>query len=114
VLKHIKPKDILEFLLYGLAFVALIVVCGLENAPLGILLPVLVIVALPLWIGWFVLVAYERKKRAGQPRLKMMHNGEWLDVVEVEYVPQRRDIPIYDQFNDPQDPGYIDYTKENH
>lgn len=112
MLKHIKPKDILEFLLFGVALVVLFIVCGMENAPLPVLLPTLGLVSLILWITWFCIVAYERKQRAEKPKLKMMHNGEWHDLVEVEYVPKRQDFPIYDQDNDPQDLGYNN-TKEN-
>lgn len=114
MLKHIKPKDIVEFFLFGLIAVAVFIVCGMENAPLSILLPTAGIVALFLWLIWFGIVIHERNQTAKKPKLKMMHNGEWHDVVEVEYVPQRQDFPIYDQDNDPQDPGYIDYTKEKH
>ncbi|AWN03282.2 hypothetical protein PBI_CAMILLE_35 [Microbacterium phage Camille] len=78
VLKHIKPRDILEFFLYGIGIVALILIAGyLESAPLGAALWVAVILAVALWIVWFVIVARQRKQENAEPTLWMMQNGLW-------------------------------------
>lgn len=107
---HIKPKDLLEFFLFGLIVVALLVLCSLESAPLPILLWTLLPIAGVLWIVWFIMLALERKKEARR-RLKIYRNGEWVDTDD--FVPHPRIAQFYDQDNDPHDnPDYVDYTKE--
>lgn len=79
MLKHIKLKDLIEFFLIGVGFMVLILVASiLDSAPLGQALWLGVVLALILWIVWFVDVAIERRKNA--PRLKILKDGRWIDI----------------------------------
>lgn len=105
--KHLKPKDIIEFLAFGLGFVALIVIAGfLESSPIGISMWIAVVLALLLWIVWAIIVINDRKAQAATPRLKIMRNGQWVDVtpsIAREFTgnsPRRDQIGVYDQDED--------------
>lgn len=106
MLKHIKPKDILEFFLFALAFIAIIAVAGfLESAPISIALWVAAGLGVILWITWFIVVAVQRKREAKRPTLKIMHNGKWVDVdsqvgaqlMAQHYASPRRPLEVFDQ-----------------
>lgn len=99
MLKHIKPRDILEFFLFGIGILALIVLAGfLESAPLSVSIWVAVVLSVALWIVWFVLIAKERNKEAAAPKLKIMRNGQWVDVMTGDTSPRtRREARIFDQ-----------------
>lgn len=110
MLKHIKPKDILEFLLFGALIVLLLFVCSIVTAPLPVLLWTLLPLAAVLWVIWFIVVVYERNKRAKAPGLKIFRNGEWIDVQTGEaFQPTRRQAQFYDQDNDPHDTNTKEY-----
>ena len=73
MLKHSKPRDIVEFFLFGLIFVALIGFAGfLETAPLSLTMLVALVVGLGLWITWFILVVRQRAREHRRPDLKIM------------------------------------------
>ena len=96
--KHLKPRDIVEFLLFGLGFLALIVIAGfLENAPIGISMWVAVVLALALWIVWAIIVINDRKREAAAPKLYIMKNGVWAEVVNGQQPATRREARIFDQ-----------------
>lgn len=98
--KHLKPKDIIEFLAFGLGFVALIVIAGfLESSPIGISMWVAVILALMLWIVWAIIVVNDRKRQAAIPKLMIMQNGVWAEVAPVQPT-TRREARIFDQDED--------------
>ena len=81
MLKHIKPRDIVEFFLFGLIFVALIGFAGfLETAPLSLTMLVALVVGLGLWITWFILVVRQRAREHRRPDLKIMVDGKWVSV----------------------------------
>lgn len=114
MLKHIKPIDIVEFLLFGFGFLALIILAGfLESAPLGITIWVAIGLAFLLWILFAVLRARQRSAEAAKPRLKMMHNGQWLDVAVIEQIQQspRRPVQIFDQ--DEEAIKHLDFDNAN-
>ena len=95
--KHLKPRDIVEFLLFGLGFLALIVIAGfLENAPIGISMWVAVVLALALWIVWAIIVINDRKNQAKAPKLFITKNGVWAEVVSGAPT-TRREARIFDQ-----------------
>ena len=72
MLKHIKPRDIVEFFLFGLIFVALIGFAGfLETAPLSLTMLVALVVGLGLWITWFILVVRQRAREHRRPDLRV-------------------------------------------
>lgn len=114
MLKHIKPIDIVEFLLFGIGFLALIILAGfLESAPLGITVWVAVGLAFFLWLTFFVLRARQRAAEAAKPKLKMMHNGQWLDVAVIEQLNHspRRPVQIFDQ--DADAIQHLDFEQTN-
>lgn len=87
MLKHIKPRDIVEFLLFAVGFVALVTLAAfLESAPLSLSLWIAVALGVVLWIIWGILVIREREKEARKPRLKIMRNGTWEDVMGLDDV----------------------------
>lgn len=97
-MKHLKLRDILEFLMWSFAIIALIALAGfLESAPLGITMWVAVILAVILWIVWGVLVIRERNAAASAPKLKIMHNGQWVDVAEIQSDIRPISQPLFDQ-----------------
>lgn len=111
MLKHIKPKDVIEFFLIALGFMALMVVASiLESAPLGIALWLAVALSVILWIAWWVVVVIQRNKETQKPKLKIMSNGEWVDVdspngaaaLASAYSTPRRPIQLFDQDNKEQ------------
>ena len=106
MLMHIKIRDILEFFLFALGFLAIIAVAGfLETAPLAIALWVGAGLGIILWITWFIVVALQRKREAKRPTLKIMHNGEWVDVdspigvqlLAQQYRRPQRPLELFDQ-----------------
>lgn len=121
MLKHIKPRDLIEFFLFGLAFLALVVVAGyLESTPVGTAIWVAVVLAIVLWITWFLLVARDRNRDAARPKLKMMRNGEWVDVDTLvdpanlqpaQFFDQDNVAPITSSINEVSS-RYIDINKE--
>ena len=95
--KHLKPKGIIEFLAFGLGFVALIVIAGfLESSPIGISMWVAVILSLLLWIVWAIIVINDRKRQAATPNLMIMQNGVWMEVV-ADKPATRREARLFDQ-----------------
>lgn len=112
--KHIKPKDILEFILLGVAVIVLLVVGGMENQPLPVLLPTLGWIAVILWVTWFIVIARERKQRAENRKLHLFRNGEWQEVDPVSpALPTRRQAQFYDQDEDAIKHLDPDTAKEN-
>jgi Zn-dependent protease with chaperone function len=103
VLKHIKPRDILEFILFGFGFLALVLIAAfLESGPIALILWVAVSLGFILWIIFAVIVARQRAAEAAKPRLKMMHNGQWMDVAVIEQLNNspRRPVQLFDQDED--------------
>ena len=101
MLKHIRPKDVVEFLLIGLAVTVLIIVAGiLESAPLGIALWLAVALAVILWVTWFIIVGIQRNNDSRRPKLKILRNGQWVDVEHVsDLSTPRRPVQLFDQDN---------------
>lgn len=96
MLKHIKPRDIIQFMLTGFSFLALILIAGfLETAPIALAIWVAVGLATALWIVWIILVARDRREEL-RPRLMIMRNGEWVDVDDAAKT-HSREHPIFDQ-----------------
>ena len=104
MLKHIKPKDVIEFFLIALGFMALMVVASiLESAPLGIALWLAGALSVILWIAWWVVVVIQGNKE--NRALKIMVNGKWEDVdspagaamLAQTYSTPRRPIQLFDQ-----------------
>lgn len=112
MLKHITPKDVVEFILFGLAIVAMIVVAGIiESAPITLSVWIVVVLAAILWFTWIVLVARERNREARRPKLKMMWNGQWVDVDSLSPVnTPRRQVQFFDQ--DETNIHHLDFNKE--
>lgn len=106
---HIKPKDIVEFLLIGILVVALIFLAGfLETAPLGITMWVAVFLAVLLWIAWGVLVILQRREEdkplVTMPELWVSNGKEWVSMSDptkkrpfVSRADSRRAATIFDQ-----------------
>jgi len=107
---HIKPKDIVQTMLYLIGFLTLMVLAAyLETAPMAVILGLWIVAALVLIliVTWFILVAKERERENARPKLKMMQNGRWVEVASIEgtslikALPEsdspRRPISIFDQ-----------------
>ncbi|QCG77533.1 hypothetical protein SEA_DIZZYRUDY_36 [Microbacterium phage DizzyRudy] len=81
MLKHIKPRDIVEFFLFAFVIMVLILVTGvLESAPLEQAVLVAIPLAIALWLTWFILIARERARDHRRPDLKIMVDGKWVSV----------------------------------
>lgn len=78
MLKHITPKDLVEFLGFGLGFVVLIILAGsLEAAPLGIAILFAIVAAFVLWVVWAIIVIRDRKGSAGKT-LWVSDGTQWI------------------------------------
>ena len=112
MLKNIKPKDVVEFFLFGLAFLALIVIAGyLDSAPIGQAIWVAVGLAVVLWLIWLALVARDRNRETARPKLKMMRNGQWVDVdTRVDPSNLQRTAQFFDQ--DEAAAHHLDFNKK--
>ena len=100
MLKHIKPKDLIEFFLFGFVFVAIIVISGfLEAAPLSLGLLIAAAIGLILWVLWFALVARDRRREAKAPVLWMSNGKTWVAQDGSGRIQPftRRVQPIFDQ-----------------
>lgn len=100
MLKHLKPRDILETLLFLVCFIALFAFAGyLETAPLGISLWMAGGLAVVLWIVYIVVVARQRHQEQNQPTLWMAVNGYWVaqDGSGRSFPMQKTVQPIFDQ-----------------
>lgn len=75
------PRDIIEVILFLVAFIALFALAGyMETAPIEITMWLAAIVSILLWVVYILVVAYQRNKEANRPRLKIMYKGQWVDV----------------------------------
>lgn len=117
-MKHIKPKDIVEFMVFGLLVALLIFVSGyLESTPIYQGVIVAGVLASILWIIWGVLTYRDRR-----PRLMVWIDGRgWVDTSENDETYEDvflhpkavklRQTQLYDQ--DADAIAHLDFDKEN-
>ncbi len=78
-MKHITPRDIVEFFLFGLGVVLLIILAAvLESTPVGISFWFAAILAVGLWVFWFYLVIRDRKKEALKSVIWVANATHWV------------------------------------
>jgi len=87
MLRNLKPRDILEVLLFLICFITIFAVASyLETAPLSIALWLGGLMAVLLWIAYIIVVSVQRNREASRMKLKIMSNGKWVDVDSPEGV----------------------------
>lgn len=100
MLKHLKPRDILEVLLFLIGFIAIFAFAGyLETAPLGYAMWMAGILAVILWIVYIAIVAHQRKEEVNKPTLWMVVDGYWVaqDGSGRRFPTKKTTQPIFDQ-----------------
>ena len=79
MLKNLKPRDILEVLLFLICFIAIFAVAGvIETAPLSIALWLGGGLAIILWIAYIIVLAVQRNNELNRQTLWMAVNGHWV------------------------------------
>jgi len=80
-MKHLKPRDILEILLFLICFITIFALAGyLETAPISSALWLGGGFAIVMWAAYIITVSAQRKREAARMRLKIMSDGVWVDV----------------------------------
>lgn len=78
-MRHLKPRDIVEALLFLTCFTALFALAGfLETAPLGLSMWMAAIVAVVLWIAYLIVVIRQRTQDINRQTLWMAVDGHWV------------------------------------
>lgn len=105
-MKNLKPRDILQVLLFLLCFITIFAVAGyLETAPISVALWLGGLLAIVLWIAYIIVVAVQRNQEANRIKLKVMANGKWVEVDSPEgifalsraYGAKNPQVEIFDQ-----------------
>jgi len=99
MLKHLKPRDILEIMLFVICFISIFAFAGyLNTAPLGVAMWMAGALAVILWVAYILVVAHQRRQEANRPILWMKINGKWIaqDGTGREH-PMYKSEPIFDQ-----------------
>lgn len=100
MLKHLKPRDILEVVLFLVCFTAIFAFAGyLDNAPLGTAMWMAGLLAVILWVAYIIIVAQQRKAEDTRPILWMKVNGKWIaqDGTGREHPMHQKEQPVFDQ-----------------
>jgi 4-hydroxybenzoate polyprenyltransferase len=99
-MRHLKPRDIVESLLFLICFTALFAFAGyLETAPLGLSMWMAGGLAIVLWIAYILIVVHQRKIEERRPILWMKINGKWVaqDGTGRIHPMHQNEQPIFDQ-----------------
>lgn len=93
---HLKPRDIVEFLFFGMLIAGLIVGSAVfESSPTSSIVWVAIFGSIILWIVYIAIVIHQRKVEHRRPKLKMNVNGQWVDVDTLST--PRRPVQLFDQ-----------------
>jgi len=99
-MKHLKPRDILETILFLLCFIAIFGLAGhLETAPMAVVMWMGGGMGIVLWVAYFIIVAQQRKAEVNRQTLWMAVNGYWVaqDGSGRKFPMQKTTQPLFDQ-----------------
>lgn len=95
---HLKPRDIVEMLLFIIGFVSIFAIAGyLETAPLALTMWLVGIIATALWVCYVILVVHQRKKESAMPVLWIRQDGRWISIPGGRVKPSSENIENFNQ-----------------